>query len=148
EFMMKDAYSFHLNQESLSETYEVMYQTCSRIFPRLGLQFRAVIPDTGSIARSASHELHLLPSPGEDAIAFRPESDYAANVEMAEGVAPAGQRPAPSQAMVTVDTPNVRSIAEVCAFLQVEPTQTVKTLLVLGRGEDGGVDEKKVVALV
>ncbi len=148
EFMMKDAYSFHLNQESLSETYEVMYQTYSRIFTRLGLQFRAVIADTGSIGGSASHEFHVLAASGEDAIAFCPESDYAANVEMAEAVAPKGQRPAPSQTMETVDTPNVRSIAEVCAFLQVEPTQTVKTLLVLGRGEDGGVDEKKVVALV
>src|SRR5690606_41098495 len=99
EFMMKDAYSFHLNQESLSETYEVMYQTYSRIFTRLGLQFRAVIADTGSIGGSASHEFHVLASSGEDAIAFCPASDYAANVARAEAVAPAGQRPAPSQAM-------------------------------------------------
>lgn len=148
EFLMKDAYSFHLNQESLAETYQVMYDTYSRIFQRLGLEFRAVIADTGSIGGSASHEFHVLASSGEDAIAFCENSDYAANVEMAEAVAPAGERPAPGKALETVDTPNVHSIAEVCEFLKVAPEQTVKTLIVLGRGEDGEPDENKLVALV
>lgn len=148
EFLMKDAYSFHVNEESLAETYQVMYDTYSRIFNRLGLEFRAVIADTGSIGGSASHEFHVLASSGEDAIAFCENSDYAANVEMAEAVAPAGERPAPSKPLETVDTPNVHSIAEVCEFLKVAPEQTVKTLIVLGRGEDGEPDENKLVALV
>src|SRR5690606_34230432 len=148
EFLMKDAYSFHLNQESLAETYQVMYDTYTRIFTRLGLEFRAVIADTGSIGGSASHEFHVLASSGEDAIAFCENSDYAANVEMAEAVAPAGERPAPGKALETVDTPNVHSIAEVCEFLKVAPEQTIKTLIVLGRGEDGEPDENKLVALV
>lgn len=148
EFLMKDAYSFHLNQESLAETYQVMYDTYARIFQRLGLEFRAVIADTGSIGGSASHEFHVLASSGEDAIAFCENSDYAANVEMAEAVAPAGERPAPGKALETVDTPNVHSIAEVCEFLKVAPEQTIKTLIVLGRGEDGEPDENKLVALV
>ena len=95
EFLMKDAYSFHANQASLEETYQVMHRTYSSIFTRLGLEFRPVIADTGSIGGSASHEFHVLANSGEDDIAFSDSSDYAANVEMAEALAPAGGRPAP-----------------------------------------------------
>ncbi|MDX9874472.1 MAG: proline--tRNA ligase [Spongiibacteraceae bacterium] len=130
EFIMKDAYSFHNDQASLNATYDAMYQAYSAIFTRLGLDFRAVIADTGSIGGSASHEFHVLAASGEDAIAFSDSSDYAANVEMAEAVAPAGTRPAPSQALTRVATPGARSIEEVCAQLSVTPAQTVKTLLV------------------
>ena len=93
EFIMKDAYSFHISQESLQQTYDAMYATYSRIFDRLGLEYRAVIADTGSIGGKASHEFHVLADSGEDAIAFSDASDYAANVEMAEAVAPAAPRP-------------------------------------------------------
>ncbi|MFC1747881.1 proline--tRNA ligase [Pseudomonadota bacterium] len=142
EFLMKDAYSFHVNDESLQETYEVMYDTYSRIFKRLGLDFRAVLADTGAIGGSASHEFHVLADSGEDDIAFSSESDYAANIELAEAVAPSGERAAPSAQMVTVDTPNVGTIEEVSAFLEVAAKQTAKTLLVQG------VEEESVVALV
>jgi prolyl-tRNA synthetase len=141
EFLMKDAYSFHADQASLQETYETMYAAYTRIFTRLGLDFRAVQADTGSIGGHASHEFHVLAASGEDAIAFASDSDYAANVELAEAVAPAGARPAPAAAMQTVDTPNVHSIEEVAAFLKVDAAQTVKTLLVNG-------SEDTVVALV
>lgn len=142
EFLMKDAYSFHVDEASLQQTYDVMYDTYSRIFSRLGLEFRAVLADTGAIGGSASHEFHVLADSGEDAIAFSSESDYAANVELAEAVAPAGERPAPSAEMTTVDTPNQHSIEEVSAFLQIDASKTAKTLLVQG------VEEGSVVALV
>jgi prolyl-tRNA synthetase len=142
EFLMKDAYSFHADQDSLQQTYEVMYEAYTRIFTRLGLDFRAVLADTGSIGGSASHEFHVLAESGEDAIAFSSDSDYAANVELAEAVAPAGERPAPTAAMQSVDTPNVHSIEEVAECLKVDAAQTVKTLLV------NGAEEGTVVALV
>jgi prolyl-tRNA synthetase len=132
EFLMKDAYSFHADQASLQETYDTMHATYTRIFTRLGLDFRAVQADTGSIGGNASHEFHVLAASGEDAIAFASGSDYAANVELAEAVAPAGNRPAPSAALQTVDTPNQHSIDEVASFLHIAPAQTVKTLLVKG----------------
>ncbi len=141
EFLMKDAYSFHVDQESLSEIYERMFKAYTRIFTRLGLDFRPVQADTGSIGGNASHEFHVLAESGEDAIAFSSESDFAANVELAEAVAPAGERPAPGAELQTVDTPNQHSIAEVSAFLGIDPSQTVKTLLVKG-------SETDVVALV
>ena len=94
EFLMKDAYSFHMDQDSLQATYEVMHAAYTRIFTRLGLDFRAVRADTGSIGGTGSHEFHVLASSGEDAIAFSTESDYAANVELAEAITPAGARPA------------------------------------------------------
>ncbi len=141
EFLMKDAYSFHADQDSLDETYQAMFDAYTRIFTRLGLDFRAVQADTGSIGGNASHEFHVLADAGEDAIAFSSDSDYAANVELAEALAPAGERPAPTQELQVVDTPNQRSIAEVAAFLGVDPAQTVKTLLVKG-------SESAVVALV
>ena len=142
EFLMKDAYSFHVDDASLQETYELMYQTYSRIFSRLGLEFRAVLADTGAIGGSASHEFHVLADSGEDAIAFSSGSDYAANVELAEAVAPAGELAAATAEMATVDTPNQHSIDEVSAFLKVAASQTAKTLLVQG------VEEGSVVALV
>ncbi|MCU7884491.1 MAG: proline--tRNA ligase, partial [Candidatus Thiodiazotropha sp. (ex Lucinoma annulata)] len=110
EFLMKDAYSFHTDQASLQATYEVMHETYSRIFSRCGLNFRPVAADTGSIGGSASHEFHVLADSGEDAIAFSTDSEYAANVEMAEAIAPSGERPAPGSEMTQVDTPDARTI--------------------------------------
>ncbi|MBS4098753.1 MAG: proline--tRNA ligase [Sulfuricella sp.] len=133
EFIMKDAYSFHSDFASLQQTYQVMHETYSRIFTRLGLQFRAVAADTGAIGGTGSHEFHVLADSGEDAIAFCPASDYAANIELAEAVSPAAPRPAPSQAMEKVHTPGKHSIEEVSAFLKVPASQTVKTLIVEGR---------------
>ncbi len=132
EFVMKDAYSFHNDQASLQETYDVMHGTYTRIFTRLGLDFRPVIADTGSIGGSGSHEFHVLANSGEDDIAFSNTSNYAANVEMAEALAPQGERPAASQDMETVATPNVHSIEEVCAFFSCSAAQTLKTLIVYG----------------
>jgi len=142
EFLMKDAYSFHSNQQSLQETYDVMYQTYSNIFTRLGLKFRAVMADSGSIGGNSSHEFHVLADSGEDAIAFSSESSYAANVEKAETLPPSGPRPAATAIMVQVDTPNQHSIEEVSAFLSVPASQCLKTLLV------NGSEENTVVALV
>ncbi len=138
EFLMKDAYSFHLDQDSLQETYDKMYQAYSRIFSRCGLNFRAVQADTGSIGGQASHEFHVLADSGEDAIAFSTESDYAANQELAEAVAPAGERPAPSQELATVETPNQHSIEEVSQFLNLPASSCLKTLVVNG-AEDGSL---------
>ncbi|MDW8324364.1 MAG: proline--tRNA ligase [Burkholderiales bacterium] len=135
EFLMKDAYSFHADEASLEATYRAMYDAYSRIFTRLGLKFRAVAADTGAIGGSVSHEFHVLADSGEDAIAYCPDSDYAANVELAEALPPATPRPAPSQPLRKVPTPGRHTIEEVCAFLQVAPSQVVKTLLV--RGEAG-----------
>jgi prolyl-tRNA synthetase len=142
EFLMKDAYSFHSNQQSLQQTYDVMYQAYSNIFTRLGLKFRAVMADSGSIGGNSSHEFHVLADSGEDAIAFSSESSYAANVEKAESLPPAGPRPAATASMVQVDTPNQHSIEEVSAFLSVPASQCLKTLLVNGSAEN------TVVALV
>jgi prolyl-tRNA synthetase len=139
---MKDAYSFHIDQASLDETYQVMFDAYSRIFTRLGLKFRPVHADTGSIGGAVSHEFHVLADSGEDAIAFSDASDYAANVELAEAVPPAGTRPAATQAMSKVATPGVHSIEEISAFLKIAPSQCAKTLLVQGAEED------TVVALV
>jgi len=138
EFLMKDAYSFHLDQASLQQTYDQMYETYSRIFSRCGLDYRAVQADTGSIGGQASHEFHVLADSGEDAIAFSTESDYAANQELAEAVAPTGERPAPSEEMTTVDTPNQHSIEEVSNFLDAPASQCLKTLVVQG-AEEGTV---------
>ena len=142
EFLMKDAYSFHSNQQSLQQTYDVMYQAYSRIFTRLGLKFRAVMADSGSIGGNSSHEFHVLADSGEDAIAFSSDSSYAANVEKAETLPPAGPRPAATASMVQVDTPNQHSIEEVSAFLSVPTAQCLKTLLV------NGSEKNSVVALV
>jgi prolyl-tRNA synthetase len=135
EFLMKDAYSFHLTAESLAATYAVMYQAYTRIFTRLGLTFRAVQADTGAIGGNASHEFQVLADSGEDAIVFSDGSDYAANIEKAEALAPAMERPAATAALSRVDTPAQKTIGDVAGFLEVLPQQCVKTLLV--RGSDG-----------
>ncbi len=145
EFIMKDAYSFHANQESLQETYDIMYDAYCRIFTRLGLNFRPVQADTGSIGGSGSHEFHVLASSGEDDIAFSTESDYAANVEMAEAIL-VGERAAATQALTLVDTPNQKTIADVSAFLKSDPAQSVKALLVQGVATEEGA-KAPVVAL-
>lgn len=136
EFLMKDAYSFHLTEESLQETYQDMYEAYCRIFDRIGLDYRAVLADTGAIGGSGSHEFHVLAASGEDAIAFSTESDYAANIEMAEAPV-TGPAAAPTQTMEEVATPGQRTIEEVCNFLKVPSSQVVKTLIV--HGEDGGL---------
>ncbi len=133
EFLMKDAYSFHLTQDCLANEYRNMYDTYSRIFTRLGLKFRAVQADTGAIGGNASHEFQVLAESGEDAIAFSNQSSYAANVEKAEALAPSTPRPAPAQALERVATPTQKTIDEVSAFLGVAPNQCVKTLLLRGR---------------
>lgn len=130
EFLMKDAYSFHLSQESLQHTYDAMYQAYCNIFTRLGLDFRPVLADTGAIGGSMSHEFHVLAASGEDAIVFSDESDYAANIEKAEALPPQGQRPAATQAKAEVATPNAKSIDEVAAFLKLDAAAIAKTLLV------------------
>jgi prolyl-tRNA synthetase len=135
EFLMKDAYSFHLDQASLQETYNLMYETYANIFKRLGLSFRAVLADTGNIGGSGSHEFHVLAESGEDAIAYSTTSDYAANVEMAAALPPEGERPAPTATMTVVDTPNQHTIEQVSQFLNLPPSQCIKTLLVKGENE-------------
>ncbi len=142
EFIMKDAYSFHTSQESLQASYDTMYQAYSTIFTRLGLKFRAVMADSGSIGGNSSHEFHVLADSGEDAIAFSSEGDYAANVEKAETLAPTTPRPAATTEMATVDTPEQHSIDEVSQFLSVPANQCLKTLLIEGS------EENSIVALV
>jgi prolyl-tRNA synthetase len=137
EFIMKDAYSFHLDQDSLQETYDVMYAAYTNIFNHLGLKFRAVVADSGSIGGAVSHEFHVLADSGEDAIAFSTASDYAANVEKAEALMPMGSRPPALLNMQVIDTPNQHSIEEVSNFLNVSSAQCLKTLIV--NGEEGGL---------
>lgn len=143
EFVMKDAYSFHLDQDCLQRTYDAMYEAYCRIFQRLGLEFRAVLADTGAIGGSHSHEFHVLASSGEDAIAFSDEGDYAANVELAEALPPAASRPSAGEAMTEVHTPGQGSIEEVSRFLDLPPSRLVKTLVV-----EGSHPEAPLVALV
>jgi prolyl-tRNA synthetase len=147
EFTMKDAYSFHLNKASLQETYDVMHQTYCNIFDRIGLDYRPVMADTGSIGGSASHEFHVLAQSGEDDIAFSNASNYAANVELAEAVAPAGERPAPSQDMLQVATPGKNTITDVSEFLNIPATASLKTLVVMGEADDNGQAEIVVLLL-
>jgi prolyl-tRNA synthetase len=142
EFLMKDAYSFHLDGASLAETYEVMYQTYSRIFRRCGLDFRAVQADTGSIGGNASHEFHVLASSGEDAIAFSTQSDYAANVELAEAVATRAEAPSPTEDARLVDTPSAKTIADLVEQFSQPIEQTVKTLIVAAAAEQDTKDTK------
>jgi len=146
EFIMKDAYSFHTSQESLQQTYDVMHSTYCSIFTRLGLQFRPVLADTGSIGGAFSHEFHVLADSGEDDIAFSNGSDYAANIEKAEAIPPKSPRPMPSQHMQEVATPGKHSIEDVSAFLKISPEQTVKTLIVLGNPREDKT--QPLVALV
>jgi prolyl-tRNA synthetase len=134
EFIMKDAYSFHLTQESLQETYEQMYRTYTAIFTRFGMKFRAVIADSGSIGGAVSHEFHVLAESGEDAIVFSDQSDYAANIEKAEAIATASQPAAPTQPLNKISTPDERTIEEVSRFFKISPQQCLKTIIV--KGED------------
>ncbi len=131
EFLMKDAYSFHSSFDSLEQTYRVMYATYTRIFTRLGLQFRAVAADTGAIGGSGSHEFHVLADSGEDALAFCPDSDYAANVELAEAIAPATTRSAATQEKQKVITPGQKTIEEVAAFFDTSAQNIVKAIAVM-----------------
>ncbi|HBM49440.1 MAG TPA: proline--tRNA ligase, partial [Marinobacter sp.] len=146
EFIMKDAYSFHVNAASLDDTYQLMHQTYCNIFDRLGLDYRPVQADSGSIGGSASHEFHVLASSGEDAIVFSTDSDYAANIEKAEAVAPAGERAAPGEAMQEVHTPGQKTIEAVSTFLGLPAERSVKTLLVKGEADENG--ESGLVALI
>ncbi len=145
EFLMKDAYSFHADSESLQQTYELMHATYSRIFSRCGLDFRPVAADTGSIGGNASHEFHVLADSGEDAIAFSTESDYAANVELAEAIAPAGERASPERKLELVDTPNAKTIQELVEQFAQPIQHTVKTLVVEASDE---LDSDLVALLV
>jgi len=146
EFIMKDAYSFHIDQDSLQDTYDVMHQTYCDIFDRIGLDYRPVIADNGSIGGSGSHEFHVLASSGEDDIAFSDGSDYAANIEMAEAIE-TKERSAPVQILAEVPTPNQHTIEAVCDFLDLTPQQSVKTLIVLGESIEEG-EPAPLVALV
>src|SRR6202521_3311473 len=137
EFLMKDAYSFHTDEASLAEGYRLMYEAYTRIFTRIGLKFRAVQADSGSIGGNTSQEFHVLADSGEDAIVFSNADDYAANLEMAAALAPTAPRPAPAEALTKIPTPNARTIAELSAQLGVDPARCVKPLLV--DGSDGGV---------
>ncbi len=141
EFVMKDAYSFHADFSSLEQTYQVMYDTYSRIFTRLGLQFRAVAADTGAIGGSGSHEFHVLADSGEDGLAFCPDSDYAANVELAEALAPTAPRAAACETMREVDTPRQTTCEEVAELLGIPLQRTVKLLAIVA-------EEKLVILLL
>lgn len=143
EFLMKDAYSFHLNSASLQETYDHMYTAYSTILNRLGLKFRAVLADTGSIGGSVSHEFHVLADSGEDLIAYSTDSDYAANVELANALQPKETRDNAGKPNSFVKTPNIKSVEAQAEYLKVEPKLILKTLLVKGRTE-----EHPVVALL
>jgi prolyl-tRNA synthetase len=130
EFIMKDAYSFHASQESLQQTYDVMFQTYTAIFDRLGLRYRAVAADSGSIGGDTSHEFHVLADSGEDAIVFSDQSDYAANIDLAEAIAPLQKRDSPSREMELVDTPDVKTIAALVEQFNLPIEKTIKTLVV------------------
>ncbi|MCA5920345.1 proline--tRNA ligase [Pectobacterium brasiliense] len=144
EFLMKDAYSFHTSQESLQVTYDAMYAAYSKIFSRMDLDFRAVQADTGSIGGNASHEFQVLATSGEDDIVFSTESDYAANIELAEAVAPKLGRAEATEELRLVDTPNAKTIAELVEQFTLPVEKTVKTLLVKATEESG----HKLVALL
>jgi len=137
EFIMKDAYSFHLSDDSLQETYDRMYQAYSNIFTRLGLKFRAVLADSGSIGGNLSHEFHVLADSGEDAIAFSTESDFAANVELAEAIAPSSIRPSPQFSEISlINTPNQQTIEEISTLFEISPKECLKTLIVKGDNDN------------
>ena len=141
EFIMKDAYSFHMDQASLQQTYDAMYAAYCRIFTHIGLDYRAVAADSGNIGGQVSHEFHIVASSGEDTIAFSDTSNYAANIELAAAPVPNEMRADPEQPIATVSTPNQHSIEKVCAFLQIPAQKCLKTLLVKGNAG-------QVVALV
>ncbi len=135
EFIMKDAYSFHLTQESLQQTYDLMHQTYTSIFNRFGLKFRAVVADSGSIGGAISHEFHVLADSGEDAIVFSDQSDYAANIEKAEAVTLSGDQAETKEDLQKISTPDQHTIEEVSNYLKIEPHHCVKTLIVKGEND-------------
>ena len=137
EFIMKDAYSFHADEDSLKETYQAMYDAYTRIFTRLGLDFRPVIADNGAIGGTGSHEFHVLADSGEDDIVFSTGSDYAANMEKAEALPPRGERPAPSEELRLVDTPDAKTIAALVEQHGLPIEKTLKTLMV--HAAEGGL---------
>jgi prolyl-tRNA synthetase len=148
EFIMKDAYSFHIDKTSLQQTYDQMYATYQRIFTRLGFHFRAVLADSGNIGGSCSHEFHVLADSGEDLIVFSDNGDYAANMEMASALAPADlDVSAATRSMQKVATPDSKSIEDVAAFLQVQPSALIKTLIVLAETDTASV-QPSLIALV
>ena len=140
EFIMKDAYSFHIDEKSLGETYQIMHQTYCNIFDRIGFNYRAVLADSGAIGGESSHEFHVLADSGEDAICFSDKSDYAANIERAETLPQGKPKPA-KEALELVKTPGVKTINDVCNLLKIKPTNSIKTLIVEG-------DDDNLVALV
>ena len=145
EFLMKDAYSFHIDDDSLKAGYQTMYDAYGRIFTRLGLKFRAVFADTGAIGGSASHEFQVLADSGEDAIAFSDGSDYAANIELAEAVSP-GERGAATETLRKVETPTQKTCEDVAALLDIPLQRTVKSVAIMGTDADGA--PQFVLALV
>ena len=140
EFIMKDAYSFHVDEASLAEGYQLMFDAYSRIFTRMGLSFRCVQADSGAIGGSTSHEFQVLADSGEDAIAFSDADDYAANLETAAALPPAQPRAPATQSLTRIETPDVRTLADLARFLKVEPRRCLKTLVVEG-------DDNTLVAL-
>jgi prolyl-tRNA synthetase len=146
EFLMKDAYSFHADFASLEQTYRVMHDTYSRVFTRLGLKFRAVAADTGAIGGSGSHEFHVLADSGEDALAYCPDSDYAANVELAEAVAPGTARAAATETMRDVETPRQTTCEQVAELLDIPLQRTVKLLALISN--DKAADNKLHILLL
>lgn len=146
EFLMKDAYSFHLEEDCLENTYQKMFDAYCRIFDRLGLNYRPVLADTGSIGGNVSHEFHVLADSGEDDIAFSDGSDYAANIEKAEALAPTEFNTEPTQQLTKVTTPNIKTIDAIADYLKVNAKSTVKTLLVCGIENDQ--NETPLIALV
>ncbi len=136
EFLMKDGYSFHLNQESLEETYQLMYRAYSRIFNRLGLEFRPVLADSGNIGGKVSHEFHVLADSGEDSIAFSKDSEFATNVELIAAPVPVEERPEPGKPLEKVATPDQHTIDEISRFFDVSAARCLKTLIVTGSNDD------------
>jgi|TARA_B100002003_G_scaffold251117_2_gene293165 prolyl-tRNA synthetase len=147
EFIMKDAYSFHASDESLEQTYQVMYQTYSAIFSRLGLDFRVVIADSGNIGGSTSHEFHVLADSGEDEIVFSSGGNYAANIELAEGELPPLNQSGEILKHEEIDTGEAHTIADVAALLEIDPHRMIKTLIVHGADDEGNPCDQ-LVALV
>lgn len=139
EFLMKDGYSFHINEESMSEEFQNMHRAYCNVFERMGLEFRPVEADSGAIGGNGSREFHVLADSGEDAIAFSDSSDYAANIEKAEAIAPAGERPAASETMALVDTPDAKTIEQLVNGYNLPVEKTVKTLIVAA-AEDAEYD--------
>ena len=145
EFCMKDAYSFHLDQTSLQQTYEVMFDTYGKILSRIGLNYRSVIADTGSIGGNHSHEFHVIADSGEDAIAFSDKSGYSANIEKAEAIAPKLEVITKPPLLAEIKTPGIKTIEQLCEFLDICKTRVVKTLLICSKRGNG---DKKLSAVV